>query len=115
VTDFSRKGTLDTNARSFIKRDGINWISVTAFTVFHVEAVVALFFFSWPAFLYRIGALLDFFELGHRNGVSPFADSSFLPNAEVDRVFLSYLRHASVGRRAHGLGCNAPHPSPVLR
>ena len=33
-----------------IKRDGINWITVTAFAAFHLGAVAALFFFSWPAF-----------------------------------------------------------------
>jgi fatty-acid desaturase len=41
---------MDPSTTSFIKRDGINWTSVTAFAVFHVGAVVALFFFSWPAF-----------------------------------------------------------------
>jgi fatty-acid desaturase len=41
---------MDTTARPFIKRARINWILVTAFTVFHVGAVVALFFFNWPAF-----------------------------------------------------------------
>jgi len=34
----------------FIKRSGINWASVTAFTLFHVGAIAALFLFSWPAF-----------------------------------------------------------------
>jgi stearoyl-CoA desaturase (delta-9 desaturase) len=34
-----------------VKRDGINWITVTTFAVFHLGAVAALFFFSWPAFL----------------------------------------------------------------
>jgi stearoyl-CoA desaturase (delta-9 desaturase) len=33
-----------------VKRDGINWITVTTFAVFHLGAVAALFFFSWPAF-----------------------------------------------------------------
>jgi stearoyl-CoA desaturase (delta-9 desaturase) len=33
-----------------VKRDGINWITVTAFALFHLGAVAALFFFSWPAF-----------------------------------------------------------------
>ena len=41
---------METNARPFVKRDGINWITVTAFTIFHVGAVVALFFFTWSAF-----------------------------------------------------------------
>src|ERR1017187_1286311 len=39
-----------TNARSFVKREGINPISVTVFTVFHVGAIASSFFFSWPAF-----------------------------------------------------------------
>lgn len=41
---------MNSNAPPFIKRDGINWISLTAFAVFHIGAVTALFFFSWPAF-----------------------------------------------------------------
>jgi fatty-acid desaturase len=41
---------MDTNPRPFIRRDGINWKSATAFTVFHAGAIAALFFFSWPAF-----------------------------------------------------------------
>ena len=39
-----------TNARSFVKREGINPISVSVFTVFHAGAIASLFFFSWPAF-----------------------------------------------------------------
>lgn len=34
----------------FVRRDGINWASVIAFTTFHIGAIAALFFFSWPAF-----------------------------------------------------------------
>jgi fatty-acid desaturase len=41
---------MNTDATPFLKRDGINWISVTAFTAFHAGAVAALFFFNWPAF-----------------------------------------------------------------
>ena len=41
---------MDTNARPFVNRDGINWMSVTVFTLIHVGAVTALFFFNWPAF-----------------------------------------------------------------
>jgi len=41
---------MDTNASPFIRRDGINWISLTVFTLFHVGAIVPLFFFTWPAF-----------------------------------------------------------------
>ena len=42
---------METDAGAFIRRDGINWISLVAFTVFHVGAVAALFYFNWPAFL----------------------------------------------------------------
>jgi fatty-acid desaturase len=34
-----------------IKRDGINWITVVAFAVFHIGALAAPFFFTWPAFI----------------------------------------------------------------
>jgi fatty-acid desaturase len=44
------KDTMDSNGVLFVKRDGINWTSVIAFSVFHLGAVAALFFFSWPAF-----------------------------------------------------------------
>jgi len=37
---------MDTDARPFIRRDGINWISLTAFTLFHVGAIAAIFFFT---------------------------------------------------------------------
>ena len=40
----------DSRVVPFLKRDGINWISVIAFAIFHIGAIVALFFFSWPAF-----------------------------------------------------------------
>ncbi len=33
-----------------IRRDGINWRTVIVFGAFHVGAVAALFFFTWPAF-----------------------------------------------------------------
>ena len=33
-----------------IKREGINWITVVAFSVFHLGALAAPFFFTWPAF-----------------------------------------------------------------
>ena len=38
----------------FVKRDGINWISITAFTAFHAGAVAAFFFLGWPAFVTAI-------------------------------------------------------------
>jgi fatty-acid desaturase len=33
-----------------ISRTGINWVSLIALSIFHIGAVAALFFFSWPAF-----------------------------------------------------------------
>jgi fatty-acid desaturase len=34
----------------FARQEGTNWTSVIAFSFFHLGAVAALFFFSWPAF-----------------------------------------------------------------
>jgi hypothetical protein len=59
--------------------------------------------------LFRFGALLDFFELGYRDGISPFADPSFLQTAEVDRALPGELRDASLGRGCDLLGCDASH------
>jgi fatty-acid desaturase len=39
----------------FLRRDGINWSSVTAFSIFHIGTVAAFFFFSWPAFFTALG------------------------------------------------------------
>jgi fatty-acid desaturase len=41
---------MNTNAPPLIKREGINWVSLTAFGIVHMGAIAALFFFSWPAF-----------------------------------------------------------------
>lgn len=43
------------NVELFVKRDGINWASVVAFTIFHIGAVVALFFFNWAALFTALG------------------------------------------------------------
>ena len=48
----------------FIRRDGINWISVSAFAVFHAGAVVALFFFTWPAFFAAVALYWISLSLG---------------------------------------------------
>jgi fatty-acid desaturase len=55
---------MDPNTRSFIKQEGINWVSVTAFSVFHVGAVIALFYFSWPAFFTALGLYWISLSLG---------------------------------------------------
>jgi fatty-acid desaturase len=41
---------MTSNAPPLIKREGINWVSLITFGVFHIGAVTAFFFFSWPAF-----------------------------------------------------------------
>jgi fatty-acid desaturase len=46
---------MKTTAPPILKQEGINWVSATAFTVFHAGAVVALFYFSWPAFFTALG------------------------------------------------------------
>jgi len=33
------------------RRTGINWATCSAMVIFHVGAVAALFFFSWPALI----------------------------------------------------------------
>jgi hypothetical protein len=52
-----------TNAHSFVKRVGINPISVSVFTLFHVGAIASLFFFI-AGILCRTSSVLGFFELG---------------------------------------------------
>jgi stearoyl-CoA desaturase (delta-9 desaturase) len=47
---FRVNSELDSSTERIVKRDGINWVAVIAFTTFHIGAVAALFFFSWPAF-----------------------------------------------------------------
>jgi fatty-acid desaturase len=40
---------LDSNLLPLVNREKLNWPTIIAFSVFHILAVVALFFFSWPA------------------------------------------------------------------
>ncbi len=54
---------VEAHSAPFVRRDGINWTSVIAFSIFHIGAVAALFFFTWPAFfvalvLYWLGMSL---------------------------------------------------------
>jgi fatty-acid desaturase len=46
---------MDSRNTLFVKRNGINWISSIAFAAFHIGAIAALFFFSWPAFFTAVG------------------------------------------------------------
>ena len=73
---------MDTNARPFVNRDGINWMSLAVFTLFHVGTVTALSSSTGGRSLPQWCSLLDFFELGYRNGISASADPSFLQTAE---------------------------------
>jgi len=43
-----------TNRRERANRDGFNWGTAIAMGLFHVGAVAALFFFTWPAFFVAI-------------------------------------------------------------
>jgi sn-1 stearoyl-lipid 9-desaturase len=43
-----------TNRKDRANRDGFNWGTAIAMGFFHVGAVAALFFFTWPAFFVAI-------------------------------------------------------------
>ena len=53
-----------TKAAPIVNRDGINWTSAIAFGVFHVGAIAALFFFTWPAFFVALGLYWVSLSLG---------------------------------------------------
>jgi len=88
---------MDANAGPFVRRDEINWTSVTAFTVFHVGAVAAPFFFSWSAFftalaLYWISLSLGI-GMGYRTTLTgvvrnrhELVDDSTLADSRFGRV-----------------------------
>jgi stearoyl-CoA desaturase (delta-9 desaturase) len=57
-------GSQTDNVELFVKRDGINWVSVIAFSVFHIGAIAALFFFTWPAFFVALGLYWISLSLG---------------------------------------------------
>jgi fatty-acid desaturase len=52
------------NEAPFINREGINWTSVIAFSTFHIGAVAALFFFTWPAFFVALALYWISLSLG---------------------------------------------------
>jgi stearoyl-CoA desaturase (delta-9 desaturase) len=55
---------LVTKAAPIVNREGVNWSSAIAFGVFHVGAIAALFFFSWPAFFVALGLYWVSLSLG---------------------------------------------------
>ena len=97
------------------ERKSINWITFTAFAVFHIGAIAAFFFFSWTAFLDRLCAELGRAELGNRNGLSSPAHASWLQMLESVRVLHRDLRNSFPGRRTDFLGRYSPHPSSDVR
>jgi stearoyl-CoA desaturase (delta-9 desaturase) len=54
----------DTPTAPFLNRDGINWVTVVTFGVFHIGAAIALVFFSWPAFFTAVGLYWMSLSLG---------------------------------------------------
>jgi stearoyl-CoA desaturase (delta-9 desaturase) len=53
-----------TKAAPIVNRDGVNWSSAIAFAVFHIGAIAALFFFTWPAFFVALGLYWVSLSLG---------------------------------------------------
>jgi fatty-acid desaturase len=56
---------VNTAHRPFVRKEGVNWTSVIAFSIFHAGAVAALFFFTWPAFF----AFLAFYWISLSFGI----------------------------------------------
>ena len=83
---------MDTIARPFMNRDGINWVSVTVFTLFHVGAITALFFFSWPAFY----SALVLYWISLSWGIGMGYHRLLTHSAEMDRVLPDDLRDAAL-------------------
>jgi len=54
----------DTPTAPSLNRDGINWVTVVAFGIFHIGAAIALFFFSWPAFFAAVSLYWMSLSLG---------------------------------------------------
>jgi stearoyl-CoA desaturase (delta-9 desaturase) len=55
---------MQSNATPFLRRDGINLVSLIAFSVCHAGAIAALFFFRWPAFFTALGLYWVSMSLG---------------------------------------------------
>jgi stearoyl-CoA desaturase (delta-9 desaturase) len=56
---------VNTPHRPFVRKEGVNWRSVIAFSIFHAGAVAALLFFTWPAFF----AFLAFYWISLSFGI----------------------------------------------
>ncbi|MBZ5674968.1 MAG: fatty acid desaturase [Acidobacteriia bacterium] len=55
---------MQTTISRSLSRDGINWISLAVFSIFHLGAVAALFYFSWPAVFAAVGLYWISLSLG---------------------------------------------------
>ena len=104
----------DTSA-PLIKRDGINWITCVAFTIFHLGAIGAFFFFSWPAFITAVVLYWMSMSFGIGMGYHRLLTHRRLQSAQGDRIFSGDLRDDGAGRRPGVLGGHTSDPSSVLR
>ena len=55
---------VNTTVKPPVNREGINWISVVLFSVLHLGAVIAPFYFTWPAFFTALGLYWISLSLG---------------------------------------------------
>ncbi len=87
-----------------------NWVTTGFMVAFHLLAVAALFMFTWKAF-FCFPVLWYASKYGHRHGISPSADTSRLPDAEVGGVLHVRWRDAVARGWADFLG-GYPSRSP---
>jgi fatty-acid desaturase len=77
----------DTLSTPFVKRDGINWLSVTVLAVFHIGAAIAPFFFTWRAFFTALALYWISLSLGIGMGYHRLlTHRSFRPRKWVERL-----------------------------
>src|SRR3989440_7604232 len=108
------KNMIDTSTTPFVKRDGINWITVTVLGLFHIGASIALFFFSWPAFFTAVGLYWMSLSLGIGMGYHRLlTHRSFEPPKWIE--YLLAVCDISAGRWSHLVGHNPPVASSALR
>jgi len=55
---------IDNSAARFVKRNGINWLSLVVVSLLHIGTVAAFFFFSWTALLAAAGLYWISLSLG---------------------------------------------------
>src|SRR3989441_11747292 len=92
----------------------LNWVTATFMALFHVGAVVALFFFHLEGAARFHVPLVGFGKSGHRYGLSPVAYTSRIQNAQVGGILSDRVRNSGAGRRTNFLGGHTPHPSSAF-